>query len=233
VIVNGDPIIHEILVGLPGFGSPGGSSGPGEFGLGGHMVGDKFINDFIPVPRPPESPSVQHPAPSNVPKQNPPQPSIDPLHATTTAEFIAIGNAIEHGNTMDTTPAIDPIDLLSFGVAGLARSSIRSVAARATTAELSVIRYTRAGETFIRYESGNPAFSRVTASGSVRAGTYAAPVSNGVVPLELRASTYNLPSPNILRSDAIILRPPAGTPVIGPRSVVGGLGDEVIFPFGY
>jgi len=181
----------------------------------------------------PESPSVQHPALSSVPQQNRPQPSIDPLHATTTAEFIAIGNAIEHGNTMDTEPAIDLIDLLSGGIAGLLRSSISSVAARATTAELSVIRYTRAGETFIRYESGNPAFSRVTASGGVRAGTYAAPVSNGVVPLELRASTYNLPSPNILRSDAIILRPPAGTPVLGPRSVVGGLGDEVIFPFGY
>jgi hypothetical protein len=140
---------------------------------------------------------------------------------------------VEHGNTMDTTPVIDPIDFLSGGIAGVARSSIRSVAAKATSTELSVIRYTHAGETFIRYESGNPAFSRVTASGGLTPGTYAAPASNGVIPLELRASTYNLPSPDILRSDAIILRPPVGTPVIGPRSVVGGTGDEVIFPFGY
>jgi RHS repeat-associated protein len=76
----------------------------------------------------PESPSVEHPPPSSVPPQNPPQP-IDPSHPTTTAEFIAIGNMIEHGNTMDTTPAIDLVDVLSGGIAGLARSSIRSVAA--------------------------------------------------------------------------------------------------------
>jgi hypothetical protein len=180
-----------------------------------------------------ETPSAQHPAPSSVPPQNPPQPSIDPSHPTTTAEFIIAGNMIEHGNTMDTTPAISPIDLLSGGIAGLARSSIRSFAARATTTELSVIRYTHAGETFIRYESGNLAFSRVTASGGVTPGTYAAPASNGVVPIQLRASTYNLPTPDILRSNAIILHPSAGTPIIGPRSVVGGTGDEVIFPFGY
>jgi RHS repeat-associated protein len=80
----------------------------------------------------PESASVQHSTPSSVPSQNPPQPSIDPLHATTTAEFIAIGNAIEHGNTMDTTPAIDLIGLLSGGIAGLARSAIPTVAAERT-----------------------------------------------------------------------------------------------------
>ena len=57
----------------------------------------------------------------------PPQPLKDPLHATTTAEFIAIGNMIEHGDTTDTTPAIDPIDLLSGGIAALVRSSIRPV----------------------------------------------------------------------------------------------------------
>jgi RHS repeat-associated protein len=68
---------------------------------------------------------------SSPPQQNPPQPSINPLHATTTAEFIAIGNMIEHGDTTDTTPAIDPIDLLSGGIAALVRSSFRSVLQKA------------------------------------------------------------------------------------------------------
>ena len=27
--------------------------------------------------------------------------------------------------------------------------------------------------------------------------------------------------------------PPPGTPIIGPRPVVGGTGNEVIFPMGY
>jgi RHS repeat-associated protein len=213
-----NPADHPSFDPMPGFGPLGGPGGGDIGGLNG-----RTFEYHLP------------PRNSNANPQQQPGVMVgfDIYHPTTTAEFIIAGNIIEGGDTTDTTPAIDPIDLLSAGIAGLLRSSISSVAARATTAELSVIRYTRAGETFIRYESGNPAFSRVTASGGVRAGTYAAPVSNGVVPLELRASIYNLPSPNILRSDAIILRPPAGTPVIGPRSVVGGLGDEVIFPFGY
>jgi RHS repeat-associated protein len=76
VIVYGDPIVHEILVGLPGFGVPDGFSGPGEFGLGGHMVGDKFVNDYNPFPRLPENhqPSVEHAPPSSVPPQNPQPP---------------------------------------------------------------------------------------------------------------------------------------------------------------
>ena len=90
------------------FGGPVGPSG------GGHGGGN--------------SGSGQHH--SSPPQQNPPQPSIDPLHATTTAEFIAIGNMIEHGDTTDTTPAINPIDLLSGGIAALARSSFRSVVAK-------------------------------------------------------------------------------------------------------
>jgi RHS repeat-associated protein len=224
VKVTGSDVPEPIDPGGTGAPSGGGGAGGGGEGRGGST---KLTGITFSYGKPSRN--------SNSNTQQPPGVMVgfDIYHPTTTAEFIIAGNIIEGGDTTDTTPAIDPIDLLSAGIAGLLRSSISSVAARATTAELSVIRYTRAGETFIRYESGNPAFSRVTASGGVRAGTYAAPVSNGVVPLELRASTYNLPSPNILRSDAIILRPPAGTPVIGPRSVVGGLGDEVIFPFGY
>jgi len=37
--------------------------------------------------------------------------SIDPSHPRTTKEFVIAGNMIEHGNTMDTTPLIDPISL--------------------------------------------------------------------------------------------------------------------------
>jgi RHS repeat-associated protein len=47
---------------------------------------------------------------------------FDIYHPTTTAEFIIAGNIIEHGDTTDTIPAIDPIDILSGGTAALARS---------------------------------------------------------------------------------------------------------------
>ena len=56
---------------------------------------------------------------------------FDIYHPTTTAEFIIAGNIIEQGDTTDTTTAIDPIDLLSGGIAALARSSIRSVVQKA------------------------------------------------------------------------------------------------------
>ena len=92
---------------------------------------------------------------------------------------------------------------------------------------------TAPGEVFIRYESANTAFTRITPNGGVTPGTLAAPASDGLVPLAERAPTYNLPSPEIPRSNAIILAPPPGTPIIGPRPVVGGPGNEVIFPTGY
>ena len=106
-------------------------------------------------------------------------------------------------------------------------------AAGETTTALSTIRYTQPGETFIRYESTSPAFSRVTPTGGVTPGTYAAPASDGLVPVGERVSTYNLPSPDIPRPNAVFLRPPPGTPVIGPGNVVGGTGNEVIFPVGF
>jgi len=98
---------------------------------------------------------------------------------------------------------------------------------------LSTYRLTTEGETFMRYESANPAFSRVTPTGGVTPGTFAAPASDGLIPVGERVPTYNLPSPNIPRPNAIPLNPPAGTPVIGPRPVSGGTGNEVIFPFGF
>jgi RHS repeat-associated protein len=102
-----------------------------------------------------------------------------------------------------------------------------------TTTALSPYRVTTPGETFIRYESANPAFTRVTPSGGVTPGTFAAPASDGLIPLANRVPVYNLPSPQIPRPNAITLTPPPGTSIIGPRPVMGGTGNEVIFPMGY
>lgn len=54
-----------------------------------------------------------------------------------------------------------------------------------------------------------------------------------LIPMADLAPTYNLPSPQIPRPNVNILTPPGGTPIIGPRPVVGGTGNEVIFPMGY
>lgn len=106
-------------------------------------------------------------------------------------------------------------------------------AAAGTTKAISEVRYTQPGERFFRYESANPAFSRVTPTGGVTPGTFAAPATDGLVPVGNRIATYNLPTRSIPRTRVILLEPPAGTPVVGPRSVVGGTGNEVIFPFGF
>jgi RHS repeat-associated protein len=98
---------------------------------------------------------------------------------------------------------------------------------------LSTIRYTRPGESFVRYESNNAAFSRITATGGVRPGTYAAPLSDGLIPVTRRADFYNLPDPMILRTEIFSLRPPPNTLIIGPRPVAGGPGNEVLFPWGF
>jgi RHS repeat-associated protein len=98
---------------------------------------------------------------------------------------------------------------------------------------LTTIRYTRPGERFVRYESNNRKFSRVTRGGGVRPGTYAAPKSDGLVPVAERPATYNLPDPSIPRTEVYFLEPPANTLVIGPRPVMGGTGNEVLFPWGF
>jgi RHS repeat-associated protein len=98
---------------------------------------------------------------------------------------------------------------------------------------VSTFRYTGRGEKFIRYESGNSAYTRVTPQGGVTRGTYAAPASDGFVPVADRVSVYNLPSPDIPRTSTITLTPPPGTVVVGPRPVPGGTGNEVVFPLGY
>jgi RHS repeat-associated protein len=96
----------------------------------------------------------------------------------------------------------------------------------------SIYRVTQEGESFIRYESGNPAFSRATTEGGLIPRTYAAPSSEGLLPQSSLNAQYNLWSPEIPRVNAFHITPPAGTPIIGPRPVVGGLGNEVIFPMG-
>ena len=55
---------------------------------------------------------------------------FDIYHPRTTAEFIIAGNIIEHGDTTDTTAVIEPVDLFSWGIAGLLRSTISSVLTR-------------------------------------------------------------------------------------------------------
>jgi RHS repeat-associated protein len=98
---------------------------------------------------------------------------------------------------------------------------------------ISTYRLTGRGETFVRYESSNAAFTRITPRGGVKRGTFAAPASDGVVPVADRIPVYNLPSPEIARPNAFTLTPPQGTTVVGPRPVQGGTGNEVIFPLGY
>ena len=120
------------------------------------------------------------------------------------------------------------------GIVSLDSSRVAAAAStRSSGTALSEIRFTHPNEQFIRYESGNPAFSRVTPRGGVTRGTYAAPMSDGFVPERLRGSTYNLPNPEIPRTNQFILSPPPGTAIIGPRPVAGGTGQEVLFPEGF
>ncbi|MBS1927291.1 MAG: hypothetical protein JST95_01690 [Bacteroidetes bacterium] len=135
----------------------------------------------------------------------------------------------------------DPISMLGpafiRGLIAKVTTSIASVASESVVTEantsLSITRLSREGELFFRYESSNTAFSRVTSTGGVTPGTYAAPLSDGLVPIESRAATYNLPDPDILRTNVSVLTPPKGTVIIGPKPVAGGTGNEVIFPFGF
>jgi RHS repeat-associated protein len=126
-------------------------------------------------------------------------------------------------------PAAMPEPVVSTPVA----AELAASASRGRTTALSEIRYTQPGETFIRYESGNPAFSRITPNGGVTPGTFAAPASDGLVSVSQRNRAYNLPSASIPRARHVILEPPAGTTVIGPRPVMGGTGNEVYFPDGF
>ena len=118
-------------------------------------------------------------------------------------------------------------------VAAMEVKGVANTTARVETTALSTYRSTTAGETFIRYESANPAFSKFTTNGGLPSGSYAAPMSDGFIPVADRIGVYNLPSANIPRTSATIFSPPTGTPIIGPRPVIGGSGNEVLFPFGF
>jgi RHS repeat-associated protein len=96
----------------------------------------------------------------------------------------------------------------------------------------STLRLTGQGETFIRYESGHSKYTRVTPGGGLLPGTYAAPSSEGILQNTRLSTQYNLPDPQIARTLYYEIKPPQGTWVEGPRPVVGGGGNEVIFPFG-
>lgn len=86
-------------------------------------------------------------------------------------------------------------------------------------------------ETFVRFESADVRFTKVTELGGLRSNTFAAPTSELPVPLAERATRFNLPDPQILRTRELSIRAP-GDLVIGPRPVTGGTGNEVLFPFG-
>jgi RHS repeat-associated protein len=118
------------------------------------------------------------------------------------------------------------------GYGGPAGEGGNQIASGTATTALSTIRYTQEGESFVRYEGGNPAFTRVTPDGGLQPGTFAAPASDGIQPLGSLNGLYNLPNPEIPRAIYFQITPPMGTAVIGPSSVVGGTGSEVVFPFG-
>ncbi len=98
--------------------------------------------------------------------------------------------------------------------------------------EISTYRQTTAGETYLRYESGNPDYTQITSEGGVLPQTYAATASEGVVPQGELGVQYNLPNPQIPRQVYYQLEPPEGTWIVGPRPVAGGPGNEVLFPYG-
>jgi hypothetical protein len=85
---------------------------------------------------------------SNPTQQQPPGIMVpfDIYHPTTTAEFIIAGNIMEHGDTTDTTVPIDPIDILSGGIAGLTRGFVRTSAPAAQERTITVLGSRRAIE---------------------------------------------------------------------------------------
>ena len=122
VVVTGSDVPEPIDPGGTGAPSGGGGAGGGGEGRGGSL---KLTGITFSYGKPSRN--------SNSNTQQPPAVMVgfDIYHPTTTAEFIIAGNIIEGGDTTDTAPAIDPIDLLSGGIATLARSSVRRVVQKA------------------------------------------------------------------------------------------------------
>jgi RHS repeat-associated protein len=128
--------------------------------------------------------------------------------------------------------------LIGFGVGKALGALVGRLASTTadTVAEgsrLSIYRLTQPGETFIRYESGHPGYTRIWPGGAVKPDTFAAPASDGIVPFCDVNDVYQLKDPQIPRTVMHILKPPAGTTVVGPGPVPGGSGNQVLFPFGW
>jgi hypothetical protein len=98
--------------------------------------------------------------------------------------------------------------------------------------EISTYRQTTAGESFIRYESGNPDYTQISSEGGVLPQTFAAPSSEGLLPQSELGVQYDLPNPQIPRQVYYQLQPPEGTWIQGPRPVPNAPGNEVVFPYG-
>jgi RHS repeat-associated protein len=150
---------------------------------------------------------------------------------------LEIGNG--HTNTNDPASFVNPFATGPGQVLTLpAAPALRALpsggvgTSPSTGTAISTFRYTAPGESFLRYETGSSVFSRVTPGGGLQPGTFAAPAGAGVQPQSSLNSLYNLPSPELPRSSYLYVYPPAGTGIIGPRSVTGGTGAEVQFPFG-
>jgi len=152
-----------------GTGAPSGGGGSGGGGEpGGRGGSTKLTGINFSYGKPPQN--------SNSPQQQPPGIMVpfDIYHPTTTGEFILAGNIIEHGDTTATTPEFNPLDFFSWGMAGLLRTSVRSVAAKgistpygralqSTTAEAqAALRQVRAGATV--YKGGVLGRSETSAS---------------------------------------------------------------------
>jgi hypothetical protein len=125
-----------------GTGAPSGAGGGGGGGeAGGRGGSTKLTGITFSYGKPTRKSN------SNT-QQQPPgiMVGFDIYHPTTTAEFIIAGNIIEHGDTTDTTVPIDPIEILSGGIAGLTRGFVRTAAPAAQQRTITVLGSRRAIE---------------------------------------------------------------------------------------
>ena len=131
----------------------------------------------------------------------------------------------------------DPIGLASGTTNSYAYANnnpFRWTDTRGLAAVPTIYRYTGPGETYYRYESGDPLYSRITPYGQLQPNTFAAaPNESGDPALTSQLNDYyNLPNPDIPRTQSFCVQPPEGTLIVGPRPVAGGTGSEVLFPAG-
>jgi len=184
------------------------------------------------VPQIPDGPLENIVVTGTRPPEIPPV-SIDVTNYASSSMVGELGNAVLRWRYFDEAALLVGGMLALVEPTPAGEAAIASGLIASESRALSTIRYTRPGESFVRYESNNAAFSRITATGGVRPGTYAAPLSDGLIPVTRRAGFYNLPDPMILRTEVFSLRPPPNTLIIGPRPVAGGTGNEVLFPWGF